>query len=90
MYIAIKTLVHIKENDVTVVNSASCITSSSTDSSNLTANSSDAAEVDENGTTKYFVSQWLMYTELIQYNYSNTYLCMYLLFYLMLYPQYTY
>ena len=81
---------HIKENDVTVVNSASCITSSSTDSSNLTANSSDAAEVDENGATKYFVSQWLMYTELIQYNYSNTYLCMYLLFYLMLYPQYTY
>ena len=51
-----------KENDVTVVNSASCVTSSSTNSSSLTANSSDAVEVDENGTNKYFVSHCLVYT----------------------------
>ena len=53
-----------KENDTTVINSASghCVTSSSTNNSlSLTANSRDAVEADENRANAYFVSQWLMY-----------------------------
>ena len=58
-FLAILTAINPKENNVTVVNSASghCVTASSTNNClSLTTNSSDAVKPDQNGANAYFVS----------------------------------
>ena len=58
-FVAIITAINPKENNVTVVNSASghyVITPSTNNSLSLSTNSSDAVEPDQNGANAYFVS----------------------------------
>ena len=63
-FVAIITAINPKENNVTVVNSASghCVTASTSNNGlSLTANSTDVVEPDQNRANAYFVSYWLLY-----------------------------